>query len=337
MTSEETREAKLELMYRGVDLAGYSLSAQYTDHAHGKLDELTVSLEDRELAWQGPWFPQKSDTVHAAIICRNWFAEGDFWRLECGTFRIEEVTLSGPPDQVEVRCTSAQTLQNARTQKKSKAHENTDLLTIATGVAGQAGLMLDWQGKNRSYERVDQAEESDLQFLRRLSLDSGNSLKVAEEKLIVYQAQDWDQKGPHLELVRGQQWIKAYRFGTTTHDLYRGAVCQYWMPKEKRYIRGEYSAPDAPETGEMLVVNQPVADEGEAQRVAQDCLRKKNRRELTAEVTLVGDPRRRATEVVALAGFGAYSTRYFADTATHSIDSGSGYVTALKLRQTLEY
>lgn len=338
MAGTLTRWAKLELSYRGVDLGGACVQVEFVDHADGALDELCVTLEDREHRWQGPWLPRKSDRLAAAIVCRNWFEPGDAWRLDLGSFEISELQLSGPPDMVSIRALSARVSHAARTQRKTKAHENKDLFTIASEVAAGAGLALRWEGANPFYERVDQREEGDLPFLARLCRDAGNGLKVAGEKLIVYEGRRWDQRGPHATLKRGEAWIKGYRFTSGTHDQYCGCVVSYWHPQLKELIVGSYFPDDAPETGEVLRLNQPVRDEAEAGALAQAALRNKNRWEVQAEITLVGDPRRRATDVVVLEGFGRFDGRYFLDEVRHILDGQGGFETHLTgMRKVLGY
>jgi len=331
-----TRTARLELIYRGVDLAAHSVRAEYVDHAHGQQDELTVTLEDRDLRWQGPWFPTKGEAVHAAIICRDWFASGDAWRLDCGGFEIGEIVLNGPPDMVEIRATSSRVSRNARTQLKTKPWEDVSLKHIAGAVADRAGLALHWEGNDRFYERVDQREESDLKFLRRLALDAGNSVKPADEKLIVYSGKDWDARPPADTLARGRDIIKTYRFTSATHDRYRGCVCTYWHPDQKVYLVGEFMVPGVG-VGELIRINQPVKDLAEAREVARHTLRKKNRVEVCCNLTLMGDPRRRSTQVLELAGFGAFGGRYFCDQCRQIMDAEGGLETALVLRKVLDY
>ncbi len=337
MAEQVARKAKLELIYRGVDLGEHSVRAEYVDHAQGTLDELCLTLEDRDRRWQGPWWPGKGDTVVAGIQCFDWWQPGDRPRLSCGAFEISEVTLSGPPDKVDVRAASVKVKRNARTQRKSRAWEHTSLKAIAGDIAERAGMALMWDGADRVYERVDQREESDLAFLRRLCKDTGNELKLSQEKLIVYEGRSWDQRGPHGRLVRGEERIKSYRFASATHDLYRGCVVTYWHPKRKEHLKGEFFPPDAPQTGEVLRINKPVESLKEAQDLARHSLRKKNRWEVRADVTLVGDPRRRAAQVLALVGFGNFDGCYFVDEVHHSIDSRGGYETSLTMRRVVRY
>lgn len=111
----------------------------------------------------------------------------------------------------------------------------------------------------------------------------------------------------------------------------------YWHEGRKEFIVGEFMAPDAPAVGELLRLNQPVESVAEAVAKCRGRLRAKNRAEVKADITLVGDTRRRAMEVVAVKGFGVFDADYFVDTATHRIDSSGGYTTALEARRVLGY
>jgi hypothetical protein len=337
MAEKIARKARLELIYRGVDLGEHCLLADYTDHAHGQLDELCAHLEDRDRKWQGPWRPAKSEVVRAVIHCHDWFVPGDHLVLNCGEFEIQGICLSGPPDTVEIRAVSRRVSRNAQAQKKSKGWENVDLKAIAGAVAANAGLALAWEGNNPFYEREDQREESDMAFLRRLCLDAGNSIKIADSQLIVYSGKSFDQRGPHGQIKRGETWLIDYRFEAQSFDKYRGCEVSYWHPDLRLMIKGACFPADAPPTGEVLKINQEVKTEAEANALAASNLRRKNRSEVKADFTLMGDPRLRATQVQEVKGFGKYDGRYFVDEARQTVDGSGGYTTALKARKVISY
>ena len=336
MAGKIARTARLVLTYKGVNIAEHCVRAEFTDHAKGTQDELSCTLEDRERRWQGPWFPGKGERVAAAIICQDWQRPGQTMRLDCGLFEIGEVELSGPPDMVDIRAVSARITRTARTQKKSKPWEDVDLKAIAAHVAGRAGLGLVFDGNSPVYKRVDQREESDLAFLMRLCKDAGNAVKAAEGQLIVYSGAKYDAKPVKVVVERGVYWLISYRFCTSSHDIYRGAVCTYWHEERKEFLMGEFMAPDTT-SGEILRLNKPVESVAEAVAVARGALRAKNRVEVTADLVLMGDPLRRAMQVVRLKGFGIFDAEYFVDEARHQIDSVGGYTTALSIRKVLPY
>jgi phage protein D len=337
MAGEVVRKAKLELLYRGVDLGGYCTGFEYTDNAHGTIDELRVTLEDRERRWQGGWMPKKSEEISASIQCFDWFKPGENRRLDCGKFTIDELRLTGPPNVVELTAVSSRVNRSARIQKKCKGHEEKTLSEIAAEVAASAGLKLVWQASDQFYFRVDQKDESDLAFLKRLALDEGNSIKIVDQKLLVYEGKKYDDHGPHGNLVEGTEWIKVYSFNSKSHDLYRACVVTYWHPDLKKELESEFAPPGAPQTGEVLRINTQVKDIAEAHKKAISALRRKNREETTAEITCVGDPRRRATQTLMVGGFGFYDGKYYIDQVLHSLDDDGAYDTIITLRKVLDY
>jgi len=337
MAGTLARKAKLQLLYRGVDLGGYCTGATFTDQAHGLGDEIRVTLEDREFKWQGPWAPRTGEKVVAWINCFDWPAPGQTMRLNCGVFQIGEPRLYGPPDMVEITGVSVNVTGSARTQTKSKNWEMVNLAGIAAHVAANSGLGLHFTGANPDYEIVAQRGESDLAFLLRLAKAAGNSVKAADGKLIVYSGAAWDAQPPVATLTRGEAWIERYDFKGKTDDKYKGCVCNYWHPYLKQHIKGEFFPPNAPTTGEILRITAPVKDQAEAVAKATAALRSKNRRQVEANFELMGHPGRRAAQVLAVKGFGRYDINYFVDKAEHRLDSNGGYTTTLEMRGSLPY
>ena len=335
-----TRTATPVVTYRGADLTEHVVGFAYTDHAESALDELRIDLQDRDRIWQGSWYPGKAEKISAKIVCKDWFAQGDSLQLDCGTFEISNIKISGPPSLVTISAVSAKVSRSARTQKKTKGWEDVDLKTIAQHVAGEAGLTLGWDGQNINYQRVDQRNEGDLPFLKRLCDEAGNSVKVAGEKLLVYEGKKWDEREPSGTITEGAEWIENYDLDSDTHDRYQACEVSYWDSDLKEQISAKYSPPEAPATGEILKINSKVRDRGQAERIAKNTLRRKNRAEVKGTLTLTGDPRRMATQVLNVAGYGAYDGRYFVDQAEHVLDpneGGFGYQTILTIRKVLGY
>jgi phage protein D len=337
MAGTIARKAWLSLIYRGVDLGKYCTECEYTDNADSTIDELSVTLEDRERKWQTGWLPKKAEEISASIHCRDWFKPGDSLRLDCGNFTIDELHLEGPPTMVQIKAVSSRVKRSARIERKTKDHENKTLHQIAIEVAASAGLSLVWQGNNPHYDRVDQSNEADLYFLKRLCRAEGNSVKISGQKLIIYKGREYDGGGPHGTLKLGVDWLKHYDFNSKSHDLYHSCQVTYWQPDLKKNLVATYTPPNPPQTGEVLKINCQVKDPGEAMKKARSYLRAKNREETTTEIICVGDPRRRATQTLMVEGFGWVDGKYFVDQAIHSISGEAEYDTRLTLRKVLGY
>lgn len=86
-----------------------------------------------------------------------------------GSFSVDEITWSGPPDKVSIRGRSADLKDTFRT-RKSRSWKNTTLGGIVTKIAGEHGLTArchaDLAGK--AVTLAEQANKSDMTFLRDL-------------------------------------------------------------------------------------------------------------------------------------------------------------------------
>lgn len=336
---EKVRRAQLALFYKSVNLNEYATNVVYTDHAQGQLDELDVRLEDREGLWRSSYFPDKGDDLEAFIICLDWEGPGQNTMLKCGRFRIDEVTLQGPPDTVSIKAFSAKTDKNSRTERKVFKWEPAVLSNIAGDIAKQAGLTLVFKGHDAEWKRKEQREEGDLYFLHRLCKSVGNLVRVREEELRVYAQSDLQSQLATRKLILGQSWIKSYHFRTHTHEVYKGAEVQYWNYKTQELYTHVHLAEKYPKSAEMLQIKQRVESLDDAIRLAESSLHYKNRAEVEADFCLVGDTDLLAAKVVNLDGFGKFEKDgfgrfdgdYFIERARHTLDSKGGYTTDLSL------
>jgi phage protein D len=335
---EKIRRAKISLTYEGKDITkdveDYVISLVYTDYAHGKSDSLEVVFEDRDRLWQSAWFPEKGAKLKAEIICKNWEA-GATKKLPCGVFTIDEVELEGPPDRVNVKAVSALVTTAIRLEKRTKAYENTSLRQIANDIAGRHGLQLFFEGEDVEFKRLDQREESDLAFLKRIAEANGFHVKLAEEKLILYEGKRFDARSPSLTLKRGTAYIKSYRFSSKAFEIYKACEVKYWDAEKKEVLTYRFEPEDAPRVGHVLKINERVESRSAAEKRAKAELRKRNKNELKAELTLMGSPELSAGLNIRIEGFGVYDGVYFIEEARHEVSQG--YTTTINIRRVLTY
>jgi phage protein D len=100
-----------------------------------------------------------------------------------GTYTVDEVEVSGPPDTVVIRSKSSDTRSSAKTTR-SGSWEGVSLASIVSDIAGRNG----WKPEcsvQTLIERADQLSESDLSFITRLAKQYDCTAKVADGKLIV--------------------------------------------------------------------------------------------------------------------------------------------------------
>ncbi|WP_419783461.1 phage late control D family protein [Maridesulfovibrio sp.] len=337
------RSAKLNLLYEGTDIsasvAPYVTGFTFTDNSGGKADDLSVSLEDRDQLWKAGWYPDKGAKLSASIVCSNWFQSGGSdLVLPCGKFEIDEIEMSaGAGDTVTLKAVSALVKNSIRQEKKTRTWENVQLSTIAGDIAAEHGLTLQYQGNDPTSDRVDQREESDLKFLNRIMEDEGNTLKIVDERIVIYCGKEYDRNPVSHNFERGQSNLGTVSLRDKVADIYSSCRVKYHDPKDKQLKEYTFAPPEVPATGEVLQVNGAVASIAEAERRAKARLRAKNKMERSGTINMMGDPRLMATMVVALSGFHRFSGKYFVDTATHAFVRDSGYTTNLAVRGVLGY
>lgn len=348
ITAVDVRRAALSLIYAGrdisADIAPFVLSASFTDHASGKADEFTVTLEDRDGLWRGGWLPDKGATVRPAILCEHWrgpAAPGDgALTLPCGVFTIDEIEFSTTPDggdTVTLKAVSVPVGSKLRKEKATRGWENASLAALARDIAEENGLSLLFEAADFAFARVDRRDESALGFLKRLADEAGVNLKVAEEKLVFFDGLKFDSRPASLTVTRGEDALASARLRTQTHDTYRACRVTYHDPAAKQELTAEFAAPGGAASGQVLQVTRRVESRAEAMRLARKLLRQKNRREVTGELSLMGEPRLLGGITLHLSGWRRLDGKYFVEKAVHAISRDGGYTTTADIRKTLDY
>ena len=335
----EINRARLDCRYNNkdisADLAPHVLSFSYTDNEGGKADDLNIRLEDSQGLWQGPWLPQKGSILAVAIQS---ITGGNARRLNCGIFAVDQVELSGPPDTVTLKAVSSFTAKALKQEKKSRAWEKVHLETVARQIAGEHGLGFYFAGKDpRVLDRLDQREESDLAFLKRLCADRDFNLKLSGEKLILFESQKLEQADPVFSIVRGRSPIYRFSFATKTCEIFRGCEINYWDSDQKMVQKYSFIPPGAPASGEILHINQRVESLAQAKDKARAMLRRKNKQEVTGSLELMGDPGLLSGLTGSLSGWGQFDGKYIITSAVHSQNRTAGYRTTVKIRKVVAW
>ncbi|MEC2128130.1 late control protein [Brevibacillus centrosporus] len=341
METIDARRAELVMFYNGVDisidLARSLMDFTYTDAASGESDDIQISLEDRGNMWQSPeWMPLKGDKVSAEIRTISWDKPGEVKRLPLGTFEVDSVTSSGPPDTVNIKATSLPIAGNAKQEKRSKAWEKVSLKTIASEIAKRAGLKLNYLAPvNPSYERLDQTEQEDLSFLYAQSKEEGIALKIASGQLVLFDEFEFEKGDPIATFTRGKDNIISYKFDwSASYAAYVACEVSYTQAKKKNTIKVKYVPPGAPKVGPILKINEQADSESAALRKARKSLRDKNKEQSQASMTVMGDIRLATGLTITVAGFGTFDGKYLIVSASHRLGSG-GYTTDITMRQVL--
>ncbi len=314
------------LVYEGIDItrdiAPRVISVEYTDNLHGRSDECAIELEDHDGRWRGPWYPAKGDAV-------NLKAGYEGRMIPCGTFRIDEIELEGPPDVMRLRGLAAAITQSLRT-KKSRAFENRTLAGIAAVIADEHGLIVSGTIDAIGIARVSQADEADLAFLKRLAEDYGHAFAIRDRQLVFHRIGDLETAAPVMTVDRAD--LIRYALKDKARRIYRACVVTYQDPASGETLTATVTA-DGIETGDVIKRTFRVESLAQATDKARAALAQVNDLRLTGEFTVVGEPRLLAGNTVELTGMGRLSGTYLIQTSRHSLNRDAGYTTTLEVRR----
>ena len=330
------------------------LSFTFDDKETNEADEISLSLKDETGKWSSNWQPNGGEVIQAYIANGTVAKKGN--ELFCGRFYVDSIRASGGSSgrQVEIRGVSIPLNKPIRRKVKSRAWEKQTLKEIAQTIANEHRMKFLFDcDENASLDRQDQSKESDLKFLSRLCEDAGLSIKVTDEKIVIFDQASYEKKKPIKTLKLGESNILSWDFESQQSETYKSVSVSYRDPKQKRkFNEGSQNAkvdnasnkqwlnaavmthteidPLADENGQEYSVKKRVTSLDEARRLAKATLRKLNRRHVTGSISVVGDVSLVAGVVVECKGFGKFDGRFFIESVSHSMSS-SGYVSNLSL------
>lgn len=319
------------LIYQGTDISAdldpMTTSITYTDNHHGRIDEIEVTVQDKDGRWKGSWKPEPGDTMSLTIF------DGRGGVLPCGTFEMDEPDAEGDRggDRMTIRGLAAPITKPLRTQK-TRAFEKQSLQAIVSKVAGENGLSVEGQIENLNFQRVTQRRERDLEFLTRLAEDTGHYFSVRGSRAIFTSIKSVDGRAAALIVDHAQlgAQLVSYRLKEQTAETYSNAKVTAAHEDDKQLIEAE-EADSQVKTGDTLrIAGERVESHANAKAMARSRLHFKNRKRRSGSISLVGDVRALAGVVVGMAGFGRYSGNYLIDRSTHTMTRG-GYTTDAEL------
>lgn len=236
--------------------------------------------------------------------------------------------------------------KNARTWKKAydsdAAHEIASFHNLASKI----------QKTKIQQPQIEQNQESDFEFLKKLAERNHFELFVDENKTLHFREPN-DRATAVVRLVWGQGLLSFKPEANLAGQIAKVEVYG-WDPKKKEKIvgvarAGEESGKDAkgkspgeqlkafvkdPKKEPVLRLRQPVFTKAEADKRANAALNERAKQFLTGDAEAIGLPDIRPDRNVQIDNLGApFSKTYYVQQATHKIDS-NGYRTRFKVKET---
>lgn len=278
--------------------------------------------------------------IQGVFVRQNWNGDGKDKVLDCGQFELDSVKAAGPPATITIKGTSLPYSSQIRQTKKSKAWEACNLSALSNEMASANGMACMYLSTSDPYyARVEQYKASDIEFLSTLCHDSGISLKVTNNIIVLFDQATYEAKASVITIKRGAGGYMKYSLDVGEADTqYSSCRVSYVDPNTKKCIEAiayvkDYKADS--KNNQQLEVTAKVSSIAEAKLLAEKRLRLHNKYEKTASFTLPGNPDLVAGVTVMLESWGAWNGKYIIKQAKHTIDN-DGYTVQIKLRRVLE-
>lgn len=228
----ETLKTTLSVIYESTDISTEIsedlLACIYTDCVEDESDEISITLKDPDGKWGGSWFPDRGAKLQATF---NTESRGS---LQTNLMIVDSLRVSGSPRVFEMRAVSIPLDNTIRRTIKTRNFENLNLQSIASQISGEAGLELFWDSQiNPTYDRIDQRQESDLAFLKRLGDESGVSVKVAFNKLIIFDQASYETKAPIKTITINHSPVLSWSFEAQQSERYKAVTVKWRDIKQK--------------------------------------------------------------------------------------------------------
>jgi phage protein D len=309
---------------------GRALALEVVDEEGRLSDTMTVVVDDRdgEVA-----MPARGQQLSVSMGYRETGV------VFMGTYIVDEVTLAGWPQQMEVTA-HAVDMQGTMKQGRTQDYQHKSVNQIVQEVASRNGLTAGVSGSAGAfqYEHLAQTEESDMHFITRLAQKHGAIGKVANGMLL------FSKKGEPLSVggrsmsgavARVPDNVLEYRATFQGRSDYQGSVGGWWDKEAAERIEQMTSGQGGGQAvGQAIFKLLPMYADGEqeAQEASQ------SRSDVNAidtselHITIIGDPGASAGAPLQVSGIRSdVDGTWMMTKVTHHIDS-EGYVTIIEAK-----
>ena len=272
---------------------GLLVSLSLTDTRGGAADQLDLVLADHD--GRIP-FPANGKELQLWI---GWPAQG---LVNKGRYIINEVQISGPPDQITIRARSVDTNETLPGQRTHSWH-NTTLGAIVRNIAQRHKLKASVNAKFDKVRiaHIDQTDESDLNFINRISkrFDAVAAIK-AGCLMLIQRGQSQTASGKPLPIiVIDRSAGDGFSYSATTSDSYNGVKAR-WNAKS----HGKLKTVVAGSGDNAKVLKETYTSEAEALRAAKSEWQRIQRGRCSLDMTLAyGRPELLPESPIRLEGF----------------------------------
>ncbi len=300
-------------------------------------DDVSLTVVDPAMVFTNDLFPKVGDALNIGIKIVNWPTEGKNDYIKLGSFEVDDFTQQ---NTFTINAVSVPITGSARSEKKYRTWENIRLSFILKDIAENAGLGYIYDSSfDPLYDKQEQSNESDLEFLSGLASDDGMAIKISNGKLVIFDKEKYDNQAAVGKIIRGQTNLTAEpSFKCSAKDIYSSCEITFTDSKTDNTYSGSFVAPVPLGVNRILRKRESYNSQSEDinfKRKAKCALREQNENQWTATVEIIGNYYYYAGTNIELCGWGNWDGKYHITQAQHNISS-NGFTTKLSLRRCLE-
>ena len=303
------------------DVSKYLSSVSFTDREEAMADDATFTFDNTSAIWSNEWYPSEGDTIQFYI-----------GSTDCGLYQVDEITLSGPPDTIQLKTVAAGITKALRT-RNNKAFESQNLKQIATFYCKKHGFKLIDNSSMLSQinlERKTQENQTDLAFLSELAKEYGFVFKIRSNQLVFTSAYDLDAQPPVKHIDKTE--VGSYSITEKTYDTYSSAEIKVRNKNQGKLVKSS-TVNLSGGVKDVYIVKGSATTPSQAEAKTKAGLYNKNKYKQVCTLNdLPGDAMLVSGVNFNLTGFGEGSGVYHITESTHSIEST--YTMSLTLRKT---
>lgn len=307
-------------------MAEYNEGFSYTDPASGESDTVSITLTNIDMRWANKWMPKKGDKLTAKIVEKSWDKAGKKKSFYCGKFCLDDLSYTGP----ELTCTigglSVPEGNAFRSTERSKTWKKATLKEIGAEIAKKYHLKLQYTGGTIKLGTIEQSNEADSTFLKKVCEDYGMAIKVYCGKLVIYDKGKFEARKPVATLKKED--LQDWSYNTTLVGTYTGARIKYTSGKDDKEMKCVVGGGKR-----ILNINEKVESLQEAQLKACAKVNTENEKAVTMSATIMANNRIAAGSTVNVKGLYQLSGKYFVDKVTHKIGPEESYTMDLELHK----
>ena len=319
------------------EISNYVTAVTYSDAVSDEANTAEIELHDVNHIWREAWFPQRGDTATIEFERVDWNGDG-VDNLNLGSFEIDEFEYRSSfssGNTAKVKLNSIPNSSGLRSINESRSWDKVKLSKIASDIASESGMKLFYDAEDDpTIERAEQSEKSNLAFLQKLCKDNYLILTVADNRLIICDEKKLESQEPVITLTYGSSAIKSFSARATISKIYKSCEVNYKNGKKSENISAKYDDPNK-KSGMTLKINKKVATQAEAEKLAKNELRQKNKEETKTSLTLIGNFMFLSGNTINLEGYGNFDGHYIIEKANHKL--GNGYEVNIELRRCLDF